>query len=297
VYVLTRPAYADRVREHAGDVEVLTEPAGKDTGPALVYAAAVLRERAPGAALLCLPSDHHVGDPDRFAAVARRALAVARDADRLVTLGVEPTRPATEYGYLKPGAEHEGYYEVETFREKPDPGAAARYLEQGYLWNAGVFAWRPEVLLEAARESPLAPIVEAADGGAPGAGYDAVDPVSVDHAVLERAGNVAVVPADLEWDDLGSWDALARISEPDADGNVVRGDGEALLLDVEDCVVAAGEGTDVSVVGTSGLTVAAYDGRVLVVPTRDAQRVREVVARLGEEGRYPEEDESGDPDG
>jgi mannose-1-phosphate guanylyltransferase len=285
VYVLTVERYADRAVDLADGV--LVEPEPKDTGPALAYAAATVRERHPGATMLALPSDHHVGEG--FAAVADRALDVAARTGRLVTLGVEPTRAATEYGYIKPGTERDGYCEVERFREKPDPGAAARYREHGYLWNAGVFAWHPEAFLDAARGGPLAPLVEAAERGEPAAGYAAVDPISVDYAVLERTARVAVVPADVEWDDLGSWDAIGRVRDNDDDGNAIL--GEALTLDAEDCVVAAGEDHHVSVVGVEGLTVAASDGRVLVCPTRDAQRVREVVDRLREEGT-----DGGEPD-
>lgn len=279
VVVLTREAYADRVREHV-DGEVLVEPAGRDTGPALVYAAHELRDAD---ALLCLPSDHHAGDG--FADTARRALDVARETGSLVTLGVRPTRPATGYGYIEPGADRGDYREVRAFREKPDAGAAARYVEGGQFWNAGVFAWRPEALLDAARDSPLDELVAALERGDAAAGFDAVEPVSVDTAVLERAEDVVMVEADVEWDDLGSWDALRRMGETDADGNLLA--GNALAVDAEDCTVATDEGSHVSVAGVSGLTVAAYDGRVLVVPTAEAQRVREVVARLREAGEYP----------
>jgi mannose-1-phosphate guanylyltransferase len=290
--VLTRPAYADRIGEHVlgggSEVEVLTEPAGRDTGPALVYAAHRLREAE---ALLCLPSDHHVGEG--FAGVAARALRVARETGSLVTLGVRPTRAATGYGYLKPGTDHGDYREVAAFREKPDHGAAARFVEHGHFWNAGVFAWRPEALLAAARDSPLAELVAALEAGEVDAGFDAVEPVSVDEAVLERAEDVAMVEADVDWDDLGSWDALRRVSEADADGNVLAGSGGSLAVDAEDCTVAAGPDSHVTVAGLSGLTVAAYDGRVLVVPTREAQRVREVVERLREAGAYPPDPDPG----
>ncbi len=278
--VLTRPAYADRVREHAPDAEVLVEPAGRDTGPALVYAAHELRDAD---ALLCLPSDHHVGDG--FVATGRRAIDVAVETGSLVTLGVRPTRPATEYGYLEPGPDHGDYREVRAFREKPDTEAAARYVETGQFWNAGVFAWRPRALLEAARRSPLADLVAALERGEVDAGFETVEPVSVDTAVLERAEDVLMVEADLEWDDLGSWDALRRIADLNAEGNLLA--GNTLAVDAEDCTVATDEDSHVTVAGVSGLTVAAYDGRVLVVPTEEAQRVREVVERLREAGEYP----------
>ncbi|MFC7155795.1 mannose-1-phosphate guanylyltransferase [Halomarina halobia] len=275
-YVLTRPEYADLVPDHAPDAEVLVEPAGRDTGPALVYAAHRVRDEVGECVLLNLPSDHRVGDG--FADPAERALRAARETGKLVTLGVEPDRPATGYGYIKPGTDRGDYFDVAGFFEKPSTEAAERYVYDGFLWNAGVFAWTPEALLDEARRSDLAPLVESLDAGQPERGFRLVEPVSVDYAILEGCANAAVVPADVEWDDLGAWDALARVGDPDAAGNVVA--GNALTVDAEDCVIATDEGSHVSVVGVEGLTVAAYDGRVLVVPTEDAQRVREVVARL-----------------
>ena len=291
-YVLTAPRHAGRIGEAVGEEAVLVEPEPRDTGPALVYAAAAIRDRHPGAAMLALPADHHVGDG--FGGIAERAIEVAARTGRLVTLGIEPTRPATEFGYIKPGVERDGYYDLERFREKPDPGAAARLLEHGYLWNAGVFAWRPRAFLEAARDGPLEVLVEALERDAPEEGYRAVEPVSVDHAVMERATEAAVVPADVEWDDLGSWDAFARVLGNDDGENVTL--GEALTVDAEDCVLAADEDHRVAALGVEGLTVAAYGGRVLVCPTREAQRVREVVARLREAERY-DDGESGGGDG
>ncbi len=281
VYVLTRPDYAELVPEHAPDAEVLVEPAGRDTGPALVYAAHRIREAEGDCVLLCLPSDHHVeGD---FAPVARRACEVAGETDKLVTLGVEPTRPAIGYGYIKPGEDHGDYVDAAGFFEKPDPGAAERYRYNGFYWNAGMFAWTPDALLREARGTELDSLVSGLESGTAERAFALVPSVSIDDAVLEGSNEVAMVPATFEWDDLGAWDALARVfdDEADRDGNVVRGNG--LLLDTENCLVATDEASHVSAVGVSDLTVAAYDGRVLVVPTREAQRVREVVDGLREE--------------
>ncbi|PSQ04117.1 mannose-1-phosphate guanyltransferase [Halobacteriales archaeon QS_4_69_31] len=284
-YVLTRPDLADDVREHAPDAAVLAEPEPRDTGPALVYAAHRIREQVGDCVLVCLPSDHHV-DGD-FAATMERAARVAVDTGGLVTVGVEPTRPETGYGYIKPGETRETgsgdeYFPVEKFTEKPDQGAAMRYCHDGFYWNAGMFAWTPAAFLGEARESPLGPLVDALEEGDPEGGFAAVDPVSVDYAVMERTGKASLVPADFAWDDLGAWDAIARVVESDADGNAVFGD--ALTVDAEDTVVA----TDghASVVGVSDLVVAAYGDRTLVVPKAEAQRVREVVDRLDDEGAF-----------
>ena len=303
-YVLTRPGLVEQVREHVPSAAVIAEPEPKDTGPALAYAAHRVREQVGECVLVCLPSDHHVESEDAtggsdlgseraspangdFAPTMERAARVAVATDGLVTVGVEPTRPETGYGYLEPGDEAttgdgDAYYPVETFTEKPDQGAAMRYRHHGYYWNAGMFAWTPGAFLREAAETDLAPLVEALDAGEPEAGFAAVDPVSVDYAVMEATDAASLVPATFEWDDLGAWDAVERVGEADEESNVTL--GEALAVDAEDNVLA----TDghVSVIGVSDLVVASYGDRTLVVPKRQAQRVREVVAELDREGRF-----------
>jgi len=273
-YVLTGAEYAEAVRERVPEAGVLVEPDAKDTGPALVYAAHRIREQVGPCTLVCLPSDHVVeGD---FAGTCERAAAVAADTGLLVTIGVEPTRPATGYGYVERGEEREGYWTVAQFHEKPDAETAREYVERGHYWNAGIFAWDAGAFLDAARETPLGPLVAALDRGEPEAGFAALDPVSVDYAVLERASDVAVVPADFAWNDLGTWDALADHLPQDEAGNAI--DGDALAIDAGENVIA----TDghVSLVGVDGLVVASYGDRTLVCPIEDSERVREVVAAL-----------------
>ena len=311
VYVLTRPDLADAVREAVPGAAVLTEPEPKDTGPALVYAAVRVREQVGDCVLACLPSDHHVvGD---FGDTIDRAAAAALETGSLVTVGVEPDRPATGYGYIEPAtggdeeanevgddgepnevasggdvdeaaATHERTpaRPVARFVEKPDRETAREYVDRGWYWNAGMFCWTPAAFLEAARESPLGDLITAVESGRADEGFAAVDAVSVDHAVLERADDVRVVSAGFDWDDLGDWDAVGRVlaSDADADGNVVLGEG--LALDASECVLA----TDghVSVVGVEDLVVASFEDRTLVVPRERAQDVRTVVDRLGQDG-------------
>ncbi|MEF8974329.1 MAG: sugar phosphate nucleotidyltransferase [Haloarcula sp.] len=277
-YVLTRESFADGVRARAPSAAVLTEPEPKDTGPALAYAAHRIREQVGDCVLLCLPSDHRISGP--FETVARTATRVAVETEGLVTVGIEPDRPATGYGYIKPGPSENGFAPVETFHEKPDRETAERYVREGFYWNAGLFAWTPTALLSAAASSPLGPMVERLEED-PDAAFDAVDPVSIDYAVLEDAENAFVVPAALDWDDLGSWDAVERVLDKQ-DGNAVL--GEALTIDADGNVLAS-DG-HVSAVGVSDLVVASFDDRTLVVPKDEAQRVREVVSALREDGRF-----------
>ncbi|CQH61429.1 mannose-1-phosphate guanylyltransferase [Halobacterium hubeiense] len=279
LFVVTRESYADRVRDLVPEATVLVEPAGRDTGPALAYAASEVRQRHSDAVMLCLPSDHVVGDG--FRSTAETAVDVAARTDALVTLGVEPDRPATGYGYIQPGADHGDHYAVEQFREKPDEQTAQELLDAGCYWNAGMFAWTPDAFLDAARDGPLDAVVDALEAGSGVEdAFDAIEPVSVDYAVLERAEDVRVVPADFAWDDVGAWDALLRLAD---EKNATLGD--ALAIDASGNVLASDD-KHVSVVGADDLVVAAFDDRVLVVPTDDAQRVREVVAELREDDRF-----------
>lgn len=280
VYVLTRADFADDVREAVPNAAVLVEPEPKDTGPALVYAAHRIREQVGDCVLCCLPSDHRVAG--EFAPTMRTATAVAADTGGLVTLGVDPDRPATGYGYIAPGEGLNGHHRVREFVEKPDAATAQEYVEAGYLWNAGMFVWTPEAFLSAARDSPLADLVESLERGEPDWGFAAVDAVSVDEAVLEDAEDVFVVPAGFDWADLGTWDAVWRAGERTAGGNVHL--GNTLAVDAENCLLATD--AHVSAVGVSDLVVASFDGRTLVVPREEAERVRTVVDLLRDEGRY-----------
>ena len=288
VFVVTREQFADEAAAHVPEAEILVEPQAKDTGPALVFAAHCIRDEVgDDCVLLCLPADHHVaGD---FEATARTACRTAAETGGLVTIGVEPTGPATGYGYIEPAARQAGVsghpdaHRVASFREKPDARTARELVEGGCLWNAGMFAWTPDALLSEARATSLEPLVSALDDGNPERGFAGVDPLSVDYAVMEGTERAYVVPAGFEWDDLGAWDALARVLAEDADGNARIGD--ALALDASGNVLASDD-KHVSVVGADDLVVAAFDDRVLVVPKDDAQRVREVVAELRKSGEF-----------
>ncbi|UPV75852.1 sugar phosphate nucleotidyltransferase [Halorussus limi] len=282
IYVSTGEDHAEKVRETVPEAGVLVEPEAKDTGPALVYAAHRVREQVGECVLLCVPSDHLVAG--EFASSAERAARTAVETEGLVAFGVEPTRPATGYGYIEPSDSEAERAEIERFREKPDRETAERFVEEGFYWNAGLFAWTPESLLRETRDSPLGPLVAALDEGDPERGFAEIEGVSIDYAVMERTDDAYVVPADFEWDDVGAWDAIERVVGTDDDGNAILGDG--LTVDAADNVVAADDETHVSLVGVEGLVVAAYGDRVLVAPKDEAQRVREVVAELREQGRF-----------
>jgi len=271
---------------------VVGEPVGRNTAPAVGLGAHLAKNAAADGAMMVLPADHFLPDPDAFKRTAKRALELAEREPILVTLGVPPQRAETGYGYIERGAPIDGIpgaFRVRSFREKPDAGTAGRFLAAGdFYWNSGMFFWRPSVLLEALAQAK--PDLARGLDRLPAKGdidraldeiFPGLESISVDYAVLERAENVAVLEAPFDWDDLGSWGAWARRQARDAAGNVTV--GKALAIDSEDCVVL-GDGTPIVVLGAKGLVVVQRPGGILVCPLDRAEDVRKAVAELKRRG-------------
>jgi len=285
--VVTSEALAPGVRALLPEVPselVLAEPMGKNTAPAIAWAALVALARDPDAVLMVLPSDHHIVDVPAFRDVAARALALAA-AGRIVTLGVPPTHPETGYGYIRRGAplpDDAGAFDVRSFVEKPDLATALGYLAAGgYDWNAGMFFLGARVLLDelALHRSDLhAAMVGARDLPAAWSGLPSV---SIDYAVMERSRRVAVVPGAFGWSDVGSWRSLYDHRAPGA-ASFARGD--ALEIDGARNVLFA-DGGIVCTVGVSDLVVVHTPDATFVCPRDQAQRAREAVVALAAAGR------------
>src|SRR5262245_9942557 len=248
--VLTSRDLVERVKaECPPGARVFGEPVGRNTAPAIAAAAMLLQREAPGASFAVLPADHAIDDRAAFAADLQRALATAERERVLLTIGIHPVRPDTVFGYIQRGAPlGERLFRVASFTEKLSREKAEMFLKQGgYDWNAGIFAWRAEVFLDALRASrpalaaTIAPLAAIDDFQA---GLDRVLPqcesISVDYAVLEHAPNVLTLEASFDWDDLGSWAAWARRQPRDARGNVLFGD--AVAVECDDCVVVGDGG-------------------------------------------------------
>lgn len=302
LYVVTGAAYAGLAREQlpAAPVEqILVEPSGRNTAPAIGLACVHLRRRDPQGVLAVLPADHVILDGDCF----RRALAQAgRLAAQgyLVTLGIEPTFAHTGYGYIKRSAAlpttpgELPAYAVERFLEKPNRAAAEHFLQEGgYYWNGGIFVAGVDVWLhELARHAPEIYARLQRIGAA--LGTPAADAVlaaewaempanSIDYAVLEHAARVAVVPLEAGWNDVGSWDALETILEPDERGNSIA-KGDVLLLDSEGNIVYSDKRL-VALVNVSDLVVVDTGDTLLIGDKRNMQRVKDVVEQLRRQGR------------
>jgi mannose-1-phosphate guanylyltransferase len=305
VVLVTGAAHAAAVVEQLpelGDADLLAEPSPRDSAAAIGLAAAVVSRRRPGAVVGSFAADHVVRDVPAFHAVVREAVATAR-AGYVVTIGIEPDRPATAFGYIRAGQPLDiqgapSALAVRTFVEKPDAATAAAYLaEGGYRWNAGMFVARADVLLDqlaAHRPALHAGLVKLADSwDSPdcAAVRDAVWPtlekVAIDYAVAEpaaAAGRVAVVPASFGWDDVGDFAALATLLPADAAVRVL-GEGQHVLSRDASGMAVPGHGRLLAVLGLDDVVVVDTPDAVLVTTRARAQDVKSVVEALRAAGR------------
>ena len=273
---------------------ILIEPEGRNTAPAVLAAALHLAEQDPGALMLVAASDHVIPDAAAFRAAVERAGPAARDG-QLVTFGITPDRPETGYGYLEPdgSATSSDPVPLRRFVEKPDPDTAKAMLAEGhYLWNAGIFLFSAAAITDAFRtHAPglMDPVSRAVTEARPDLGFLRLAPgpwaeaedISIDYAVMEKAGNLMVVPYQGGWSDLGGWDAVWREMGPDAQG--VSLGGPATAIDCRDTLLRS-EAEDQAVVGIGldNIIAVAMPDAVLVADKSRAQEVRLAVSALKE---------------
>ena len=267
-------------REH-----ILAEPKPAGTAAALAWGALEVARRSgsPDTVMISVHADWAVDDADGFRAALEKAAAVAQSAHRLVTVGVVPTRAETGFGYIRPGhATGDGVSCVDRFVEKPDAVRAQQLIDEGCLWNSGIFVWRAgDFLSEIRRVTPeVAPALERASSIE--AFFAAVTPISVDQGVLERSDRVSVIPGDFGWDDVGTWASLHRVRGRDAAGNATR--GAVHLRDAEGNVVHA-EGSTVVLYGVHDLVVVARDGLVMVTTRERSADLKTLLDTLPAETR------------
>ncbi|MFI5012094.1 MAG: mannose-1-phosphate guanylyltransferase/mannose-6-phosphate isomerase [Hyphomicrobiales bacterium] len=279
--------------------DIILEPTRRDSAATVAAATAYAAKTHPGAVVLIMAADHVIKDAESFAEACRAAAGVARNG-YIMTLGITPTYPATSYGYIALGAAIDGggAHRVERFVEKPDAQTAAGYIAEGYLWNGGYFLFQHQLMLE--ELSTFAPDILAAAQAAlaaatidldfirlDGTEYEKAPRTSIDYAVIEKTERAGVLPVAFAWSDVGSWDAVWKVSPHDASGNVVRGRVE--LVETRDSLVHSDE-LLTTVVGLSDVIVVATPDAVLVSSRKSAEAVKDVVVRLRER-RHPEADE------
>ena len=281
---------AEQLRECGIAADIVIEPMRRDLGPAIAVAAVLAAGRDADPVILVLAADHVVRKKAEFLQVCRRGATAAADG-RIVTFGIPPAYPATSYGYIRPGQKlaGQGAFAVDAFVEKPDFETAAKYVGEKYLWNSGNFLFRASVMLgEIERYEPT--MAEAAKASVSGMTRDldflrlAAQPFgqapkkAIDFAVMERTKLAAVVPADIGWSDIGSWNAVWEVLDHDSEGNAI--DGRVVLLDSRNNLVRSQDGVLTTVVGLDNVVVIATGDAILVAARDKIENVKQLVKSL-----------------
>lgn len=269
-----------------GPAAFVVEPEPRGTGPALVQAAWVIAQADPKAVMVSLHADHAVRPGSALRKTVLAAAEIAARDELLVVVAVPPSRPETGYGYICPGSPLDApgkaaAFRVDRFVEKPGGAEAARLIAAGARWNAGIFVWPVATFLEeaAARSPEIAVALPALEKGDAAAFFERCASVSVDHAVLERSPRVGAVDATFEWDDVGSWEALARTRGADRNGNVRQGD---VIASKASGNIAVAEQGRVALLGVDGLLVVRTEDTTLVMPRSESPALKSYLDALPE---------------
>lgn len=290
-WVVTGRDYEEKVRVNLPGIpkaQILGEPVGRNTAPSIAWAAAEIASRDPKAIVLVLPSDHVIQQEGAFRGLVERAMTAADEFGGFYTFGIVPTHPETGYGYIERNGSssiRQDILEVKRFIEKPPLEAATQMVQSGdFFWNSGMFAFRAVEFLDAvARYIPdLAEGLYAYQAAAEDHKdeiFCELPAISIDHGVMEKSDRVYVLPADIGWDDVGTFRALARLLPRDGEDNASR--GHAVFVDSKN-VTAISDGPMVSLVGVENLYVIATHDAVLILSPERSQDVRQVVQALKE---------------
>ena len=292
IFVCTGERYVDLVKEQVPELpikNIIVEPEGRNTTPCITLSALVINRYYKNATMLVLPSDHLINDEDEF----RKTIMVANEFvlnnnKAIITLGIKPSRPEIGYGYIKylnneNSLNRYSVIKVESFTEKPNRNLAEQYLLNGnYLWNAGMFLWSINNIIEQINKyslntySALKDIIQVDDKDLQlfiNENYKKTESISIDYAVLEKAKNIYVIPSDFGWDDVGSWEALDRYREKDELGNVLV--GESKVVDATNNLVISST-HKVVVEGLTDIYVIENDGKILIGKKSNVSNVKEL---------------------
>lgn len=307
IFIVTAAHLRDEVRHQIPQLpedSILVEPEARNTAPCIALAAAHLRARSDNDDLVMavLPADHAIFNDEGFRRTLQEACRLAREPayqDSLMTIGIQPTRPETGYGYIHLGSlqEHDGisFYPVRRFVEKPHRERAEMYLRSGeYVWNSGMFVWRLRAI-EQAFEKHLPAVAEGMDRIRQAIGtpdyrriltevYADMPAISIDYGVMEKAARIVCVPARFGWDDVGNWSAVGRLLPADKGGNVVH--GKYVGIDTENCIIYNETNRLVATLGLRDVVIVDTGDAVLVCHKDSVQQVRDVVKALRGNEQY-----------
>lgn len=294
IWVLTSAKYASLVKEQlpmVADENILLEPCRRNTAPCIAYAAWKIKKRDPNANMVVTPSDHFVNDVQEFRRIIESSLRFVSDSDAILTLGIKPTRPETGYGYIEAvlgtsTLSNKEVFRVDSFKEKPDLDTAKLYISKNnYYWNSGIFIWNVQTIVNAFRvyQSPIADVFESLlpvyytdkEQAAIDERFPECRNISVDYAIMERADEIFVFPADFGWSDLGTWVSLHNKMPHDINGNVAV-DSNVEMLDAHNCIVYARDAKKVVVIGLDDCIISEHDGHLLVCKMSEENRIKEI---------------------
>lgn len=292
VWVVTSEKYASIVKEQLPEVpekNILLEPCRRNTAPCIAYVAWRIKKRDPKANLVVSPSDHFIQDKEEFQRVITQALAFTSESDAILTLGMKPSRPETGYGYIQADLSSESsrskdIFLVDSFKEKPDVKTAMEYIRHNeYFWNSGIFVWNVGTIVNALRMyapsissifENLLPIYDTPEEQARiNVEFPKCENISIDYAVLEKAEEIFVLPANFGWSDVGTWGSLQTLASKDERGNAVVGQ-RVDLYDTTNCMIHTMGEKRVVIQGLDGYIVAEKDGTLLICKLSEEQRIK-----------------------
>ena len=278
---------------------ILVEPLPRNTAPCVLYAALHIFRKYGDCVLCVFPSDHYIEDEKCFCSVLRsavQAVQTVQTQDRILTIGIETRYPSTGYGYIKKAGHPDQFcaYTVERFEEKPDIEKAEKFCQSSdYYWNSGMFVFKASVIIEAFRRylpghySQMLPLINSMspyeEEKTLNAAYQAMEPISLDYGIMERADNIAVIPGDFGWSDLGSWDSLESVLPSDENDNLIK--AEHVCVDTNDCIIY-GDKKLIATVGLSNVVIVDTRNAILVCDKDKVQDVRKIVDALKVQGNY-----------
>jgi mannose-1-phosphate guanylyltransferase len=278
------------------DENILCEPSMNNTAPCIAYAAVKFQDREPGSTFAVLPSDHVILKEDKYTEILNQGFELAEKKEVLVTLGIQPTRPDTGYGYIQydPGAgealtKELACFKVKAFREKPDAETARQYINAGgYVWNAGMFIWNVNTILDAFTKhaGDILDILNENPGkfnteeeqAYINRVYPRTRNISIDYAIMEKADNVYTIPADIGWSDLGTWNSLHQYLAGE-DNRVTIGQN-IHLYDCEDVIVRSDNAKTIVIKGLKNYIVVDEDNALLIYPKNEEQDIKQVISAL-----------------
>lgn len=293
VWVVTSAAYVEKVREQLPEMpacNILSEPCRRNTAPCIAYVSHRIKAKDPKANIVVTPSDHIVMNIAEFQRVVKEALLFTSESDAILTLGIKPSRPETGYGYIEADMSmatmsNKDIFRVNSFKEKPDFATAQEYVSHNYYyWNAGIFVWNVSTVVNAFRmyQPALNDIFESMaeyfgtdkEQEIINERYAECENISVDYAIMEKAEEIYVFPADFGWSDLGTWGSLHTLSKKDSNNNALIGEN-IKTFETSNCLINVKDAEKVVVQGLDGYIVAERDGRLLICKLSEEQRIKE----------------------